>query len=264
MNYKRKRNKAGIDFTTMVKELGIPEEKYKEVEDGKRRLEGKYLDKFMETIRKGKEIKVNNMSKINEIDKWLRDGSFTNNMLEYGYKRQGDLAKAVGISQSTISTMVNNTRPVSNALKLKLWDFLHDPINKNINKDINKTEIKEKNTDNLTSYTSWVYNNLAKEIKKKLIKCSKLEKELGLSSGYINKLIHKKFAPSEEKAKLIYDYFNNNETPIKEETNNKIEEEVKEPIYSIDKDIIELMKKDVEIAKLKRQIMLYEKLIERL
>lgn len=73
MNYRGRRNKANIKFYTMAKELGIDEKTYKEIEDGKRNLEGQMLDKFMNILKRNKEINFNDAIKVNKIDKMVED-----------------------------------------------------------------------------------------------------------------------------------------------------------------------------------------------
>lgn len=292
MNYKKRRIKAGINFYTMVKELGIPEKKYKEVEEGKRNLEGNMLDKFMDIIRRKTEVNINTMIDIEKVNKWITSEDFKKDMKNYGYT-QRTLAKELSLGQSTISHAVNGRKGVSDSLKLKLYDFLHNSLNKVIkNKDENKKEVKKSDDKDIKN---WVIKNLNKKLKENKISQIKLAKELNVSNSTISHIICGNNGVSEKLAKKIYDYFNkkqknddmkipkdfvnkeikidNNEQENKKEDKkyqNKDEKEIKKVTININnittinllkEKLIKLEKKN---EKLKRQIMLYEKLIEKL
>lgn len=292
MNYKKRRIKAGINFYTMVKELGIPEKKYKEVEEGKRNLEGNMLDKFMDIIRRKTEVNINTMIDIEKVNKWITSEDFKKDMKNYGYT-QRTLAKELNLGQSTISHAVNGRKGVSDSFKLKLYDFLHNPLNKVIkNKDENKKEVKKSDDKDIKN---WVIKNLNKKLKENKISQIKLAKELNVSNSTISHIICGNHSVSKKLAKKIYDYFNkkqknddmkipkdfvnkeikidNNEQENKKEDKkdqNKDEKEIKKVTININnittinllkEKLIKLEKKN---EKLKRQIMLYEKLIEKL
>lgn len=278
MNYKKKRNKAGISFTTMVQYLGIPEKKYKEVEKGKRSLEGNYLDKFMEAINKGKELKMQETIKEVEIQEWIKSGQILKDMKDYGYS-QGQLSKAIGIAQSTVNGIIHSNKNVSKDLKLKVYNFLHDTLNKKI--------VEETKNDDF--YINWCLENVERIVRGKKLKQTDIEADLGVSHGYISHLMRKDNKPSKYLAKKIYDYFNNKKTTakavipnltipkvevpkfIEEPKENKVteklytQEQLDEKINKITYDYeAKLLVKDAEIKQCKRQISMYEKLIERL
>lgn len=285
MNYKRKRQKAGITFATMVKELGIPENKYKEVEENKRNLEGNMLDKFMEVLNRAKEVQINDMQKIKEIDEWIKNGGVQEAIKKYGFTSQNELARELNVSQGRLSEMINGKDNISDNFKLKVYNFLTNPLNKKAREE---EEVKAK-SGRRPDYINWTIKNLEKEIKKAGIKQTDLAKHLSCTNTHISHIVRGDTKPSKKIAKQIYDYFNKG-------VEEKVEEVKKENIGTIvvktqDKDIIvkpvektsekeaekvvsdykdlsplekKLAQKDVEIIKLKRQIMLYEKLIARL
>lgn len=222
MNYRGRRNKANIKFYTMAKELGIDEKTYKEIEDGKRNLEGQMLDKFMNILKRNKEINFNDAIKVNKIDKMVEDKTLMQKITDLGYT-QREIAKKIGISQGTISCIITKTRPVSEEVKVKLYDFITNPLNKKLESDKPQKEaVKEtKGTDNI--------NN--KETTKK---------------------------PDSEAKNTV-----KNDDKKKEVA--KIDIEVKLKDFAIIKEMqAKIDKQERKIANLKRKIMLYEKLIERL
>lgn len=222
MKYKYKRQKAQIKFYTMAKELGIDEKTYKEIEDGKRNLEGNMLDKFMNILKRNKEINFNDAIKANKIDKMVEDKTLMQKITDLGYT-QREVAKKIGTSQATISCMITKTRPVSDELKIKLYDFITNPLNKKLESDkIQKEAVKEeKPTETI--------NTKEKE-----------EKPL-------------------DKAKNTVKSDNKKKEAV------KIDVEVKLKDFAVVKEMqAKIEKQEKRIATLKRRIMLYEKLIERL
>lgn len=222
MNYRGRRNKANIKFYTMAKELGIDEKTYKEIEDGKRNLEGQMLDKFMNILKRNKEVNFNDAIKVNKINKMVEDKTLMKKITDLGYT-QREIAKKIGISQGTVSCIITKTRPVSEEVKIKLYDFITNPLNKKLESDKPQKEaVKEiKGTDNI--------NN--KETVKK---------------------------PDNEAENTV-----KNDDKKKEVT--KIDVEVKLKDFAIIKEMqAKIDKQEKRIATLRRKIMLYEKLIERL
>lgn len=222
MKYKYKRQKAQIKFYTMAKELGIDEKTYKEIEDGKRNLEGNMLDKFMNILKRNKEINFNDAIKANKIDKMVEDKTLMQKITDLGYT-QREVAKKIGTSQATISCMITKTRPVSDETKIKLYDFITNPLNKKLESDKTQKEAvkEEKPTETI--------NTKEKE-----------EKPLDKAKNTVK---------SDNKKKKAV----------------KIDVEVKLKDFAVVKEMqAKIEKQEKRIATLKRRIMLYEKLIERL
>lgn len=222
MKYKYKRQKAQIKFYTMAKELGIDEKTYKEIEDGKRNLEGNMLDKFMNILKRNKEINFNDAIKANKIDKMVEDKTLMQKITDLGYT-QREVAKKIGTSQATISCMITKTRPVSDETKIKLYDFITNPLNKKLESDKTQKEAvkEEKPTETI--------NTKEKE-----------EKPLDKAKNTVK---------SDDKKKVAA----------------KIDVEIKLKDFAVVKEMqAKIEKQERKIATLKRRIMLYEKLIERL
>lgn len=148
MNYKLKRNRAKLDTYTVSKLLGIKEKTYKEVEKGLRNLEGDKIDKFFEIIDNAKEIRLDNMQKEPIIDEWIASGKAKEDIKEMGYNEKS-FAEAIDYAQPTINQILNSKRQGSFGVKCAMYDFLHDPLNKNIEtkknvkKDTENTEKKD-------------------------------------------------------------------------------------------------------------------------
>lgn len=222
MNYRGRRNKANIKFYTMAKELGIDEKTYKEIEEGKRNLEGQMLDKFMNILKRNKEVNFNDAIKVNKINKMVEDKTLMKKITDLGYT-QREIAKKIGISQGTVSCIITKTRPVSEEVKVKLYDFITNPLNKKLESDkLQKEAVKEtKGADNI--------NN--KETTEK---------------------------PDSEAKNTV-------KSDDKKKVATKIDVEIKLKDFAVVKEMqAKIEKQERRIANLKRKIMLYEKLIERL
>ena len=222
MNYRGRRNKANIKFYTMAKELGIDEKTYKEIEEGKRNLEGQMLDKFMNILKRNKEVNFNDAIKVNKINKMVEDKIIMKKITDLGYT-QREIAKKIGISQGTVSCIITKTRPVSEEVKVKLYDFITNPLNKKLESDkLQKEAVKEtKGADNINNKET-------------------TEKPLNEAKNTVK---------SDDKKKVA----------------TKIDVEIKLKDFAVVKEMqAKIEKQERRIANLKRKIMLYEKLIERL
>ena len=139
MNYRQKRYSAGLSVYTVARELGISYEKYLEVDRGARDLEGEYVDKFCEVLDRAKEINFNRMQKLRDIEGWITSGQIKEDITKMGYT-QSSLARKIGVKQATINQIVNKRGDYSDDMKERIYDFLHDSINKNI--EIEKPKVK--------------------------------------------------------------------------------------------------------------------------
>lgn len=296
MSYKSKRLRTGLSVYTVAKELGISEKTYREIEDKRRNLEGNMLDKFHEIIKQAKEIKFNRKQKMQEIDNWIKDGSMLNDIRKMNYT-QKELADVLEMDQATISTVANNKRKCSDDLKEKIYDFLQNPLNKKLDEPVKVEKKKNVKKSELTAtkiedVKEWIKKgDMKTDIAKMGYNCTTLAKEIGVHCSIINRLANNKKDCSDKLAIRIYDFlqnplnskFNKKETPVKTpiktptETSIKIENseltidelkelstEKNEREFCFDSMFNELIELRQENEKLKRQINLYEKLIERL
>lgn len=142
MNYKKKRNNCRLDTYTVSKLLGIDEQKYIEVEQGYRNLEGELINKFMDIIDNAKNIRFNNKQLERDINEWIESGQAKRDIKATGYE-QTEIAKKLNTSPSMLSKILCHPNNVLFSSKYRLYDFVKNPLNKNI-EDLLKIE-KEKN-----------------------------------------------------------------------------------------------------------------------
>lgn len=311
MNYKSKRNRVGLSAYTVAKELGIDYRTYLEVDNGKRPLEGEYIDKFMNILNNAKEIKFNRLERMKKINEWFDSGKALERCREYGFSG-ASLGRELGLTQGCISMAINPDNKyhymTGDDTKEIIYDFLTNPFNKKIiieNKKVNnKIENDLVNNDkSFVEMNNWYKNtNISYEIIKKYGSIPKFAKFVGISSTHIYNVLNGNKNASDKMIRKLYDLLHsendNNEevetfeyveptTPNVEEqtnTNNDTENEIENSVQEVEKednvveikvepkekDIITVSKDSVirnlqeENERLRRQIMLYEKLIERL
>lgn len=237
MNYKKKRTKSGLSTFTIAKELGIPEEKYKLVEQGKLNLEKDLLDKFLDIVRRSKEINFNKEAKIIEINEWLRNGQAEKDIKKSGYNKS-ELSEKLGFNFGYVSHLLKNPdKSVSNDFKEKLYDFVQNPLNKKIfDEEIKKKKIAISEVD------KWIDSGKAKEdIKNCGVISSEISKMLGHEENYVSNLLRKSIIGKyQEPKKKLYDFVQKLISTSKE----NVEEEKEKPI--------KMEKSFEEIEKIKR------------
>lgn len=142
MNYYKKiRLGLKIPFTEMAKKLKLPEDKYKEMEEGKRKMPKEYLDNLMKLKHESKSIKTEFDIKTVEINNFIKTLDINKKMIEFGYKKQSDLAKAIGINKGTLSLLKHCPERVKMIVRTKVYNFFNDELNIKVNteKEINNT-----------------------------------------------------------------------------------------------------------------------------
>lgn len=116
--------------------LNVDEEKIKELENGERSITGETLDEYMKLINTTKKEK--DIQKL-ELLNWLKSINLKSLREEFGFGRQKDLSKKVGVQQSVISRLERNEIKDPSFLTLyKLHKFFTDDFNKKV-----KTEVEE-------------------------------------------------------------------------------------------------------------------------
>lgn len=277
MNYRNKRNMARLSPYTVAKELGITEEKYKEVEQKKRPLEGNLVDKFQEVINNAKQIKLDRNIRMMEINRWFKSGEAKETLTKYGYN-QVSLAKEIGLANTTVLDAFKRFKATDD-VKEKIYDFLTNPMNKKIEEQIKVKEETE-------------YKDLAERIKKIGITQKKFAELVGCSQVVVSYLFTGKRGISEDKLEKI-------ERVIKQLEEQQVEESVEEIVEEPVEEVIEVVEEPVVVEeapvveettkaeetdykalyeeltlqyslllndklKYQRQVMLYEKLIEKM
>ena len=272
MDYKQKRNRAKLSLYTMAKQLGITEKKYKEVESKKRPLEGNLVDKFQETLNDAKQITLDRNIKMMEINRWFKSEEANETLNKYGYT-QKDLATELELSRGTVSEAFKYGRGTDD-VKEKIYDFLTNPINKkiakeekhgkieNLEKRLKALKISQKEfakmigrSQVITSYLITGSRNVSPEtVQKAEEKIKELEKQNSVknieeSVEVVEEVIEKPVEVVEEIK----------EAPMVEETTRELD-------YKALYEELTLQYSNLLSEKLKyqRQVMLYEKLIEKM
>lgn len=141
MNYRQRRNHANLSIYTVAKELGISYEKYMEVDRGERNLEGNMVNKFIDIIKRAKEIKFSRAIKMQEVDEYIASEQAKTDLKKMGYS-QISLADELGLTQGAVCNAMKN-RKTSDDTKERIYDFLHEPLNKKIVKVVKEQELQE-------------------------------------------------------------------------------------------------------------------------
>lgn len=142
MDYRQRRHRAKLTAYTVAKKLGISYEKYLEVEKGKRNLEGDLIDNFVEIMKRSKEIAFNRKQTMVDINNWIADGTIEKDMVKQNYN-QSSLARKMGVKFPTINLLIHKSIG-SDDLKERVYDLLHDPLEKNIEDNVKKLKEKVK------------------------------------------------------------------------------------------------------------------------
>ena len=137
MNFYEKRNKKSVfSKKELASMLNVDEEKIKELENGERSITGETLDEYMKLINTTKKEK--DIQKL-ELLNWLKSINLKSVREEFGFGRQKDVSKKVGLQQSIICRLERNAIKDPSFLTLyKLHKFFTDDFNKKV-----KTEVEE-------------------------------------------------------------------------------------------------------------------------
>ena len=209
MNYKAKRIRSGLSTYTIAKVLGIDWNKYKEVENKKINLEGKYLDNFLQIVepKTAKMIKFNRNQKMREIKDFIKEGKLRDLMAKRGYNGM-TLARELDYDGNVISQVLNGKYPSDDTVEY-IYDFLINPINTNTTEEAPKEETPTEEASKKTTYTFGVLEQIKTTMKEKNISKITLARGTGISATHITNILCGKRVTSDEKMKLITDYVNN-------------------------------------------------------
>lgn len=242
MNYKKKRIKSGLSIYTIAKELGIDENRYKKLEQGKVHLEYEKLEKFLDVIRRSKEILFNRKVRLTEIDEWIRNGNAEKDMKAMGYN-QKELSNALGYTDSYVNGVFRNFKKASDDFKEKMYDFLKDPFNKKIidkeikDKEEISTVIRNKNSDiDKKMLDEWIESGQAKrDIIMSGYSQVELSKMMGYEKSYVGALISRKkfigtnYIPKQK----LYDFLHNNKELEEEEIVEEVSVVSQSPVVEV-------------------------------
>lgn len=187
MNYRQKRNNARISAYTMAKELGVSKEKYLKLEKNGISLENELLDKFNYVINNAKEINLNRMARLQEINEWYKSGKGLEKLKMMGYN-YNSIAYEIGQKGSgNICKIFKGKEDSPNYdLKEEVYDFLNNPLNKNLNPELQKTRSREKKETVPFNEVEGIEVPTTEEVVKDIKKVEEFEKEESASSVIIN------------------------------------------------------------------------------
>jgi len=226
--WEKMRRKNGLTRVELAKEMGINEERLKEVENNMREMPTNQVDNYIS--------KVNNISKgernikIAEARNWYEQVNLKELMKEFGYENQSELAKTLGVDPSSISVWFNKkngSKKIGTNSLLKLYYFFNNEFNKklenkNTKNEPNKVQNKLSKKETNTLYKWYNVYDLKKAVIETGKKQKELAKEIGIAQSCLCTYISKQVKPTEANLRKLYDYF------------NKLEEEKEEPTVSVD------------------------------
>jgi len=139
MNFWGKRIKNTNEIS---KETGIDEKKIKELKEGKREITGEAMNKVLDAINKiEKKTDMEKKVEKEEVMNWYKNNDLNKLMKKFGYKRQKDCAKEIGIAQSSLNALINRKPQHYTKVTQKVYDFFNDEFNKKVDNEKQEGEI---------------------------------------------------------------------------------------------------------------------------
>ena len=126
----------------VARDMGVDEEKIKELKEGERQVEGATMDKVLQSVNKSQVER--DIEKLN-IFEWYNNTDLKALRKEFGYKNATTLAEVLKVEKSAISRAENKKYNKINKTIIKLYDFYHNDFNKNI-KEGEQMESNEKSS----------------------------------------------------------------------------------------------------------------------
>jgi len=198
-----KKNK--VNSYEIAAKTNIPEEKVKEIISGERTLPTAKVNEFVTAIHEtGKE---NKKGKRNEALIFFADKDVKDLRLRFNYKTQKDLAKAINVSQFTVSRAeTNGIGTLNTSTLLKFYNFFKDELNIRV---CSAKELKQKNEktkkDEFKFYKNYFKeNNLKELINNKGMSIPEFARSQGLNNSTIYKFIGGKINWSLDLYKKVY------------------------------------------------------------
>lgn len=285
----------------VARDMGVDEEKIKELKEGERQVEGTTMDKVLQAVNKSQVER--DIEKLN-IFEWYKNTDLKALRKEFGYKNAVALAEVLKIENSGISRAENKKYDRVNKTIIKLYDFYHNDFNKNIKKEeqieSNKKSFIVKDKEEKKKIYQWYLDtdieklrgNLSQKAISNLIgmgQSSWCQLERHLVTRYCENMgkIYNYFHGTESQNSLNSEELKTGEEDIIEESQNmnNSEDSIFNGVVETEnfttcdcndkKDLTELSKyvdelekcieeQKQEIARLTRQVHCYEKLIDRL
>ena len=116
----------------VARDMGVDEEKIKELKEGERQVEGATMDKVLQSVNKSQVER--DIEKLN-IFEWYKNTDLKALRKEFGYKNATTLAEVLKVEKSAISRAENKKYNKINKTIIKLYDFYHNDFNKNIKEE---------------------------------------------------------------------------------------------------------------------------------
>lgn len=215
-------NKKNI--TKLSNEIGVEEEKIKELVKGEREISGETMDKVLNLLN---EDKIQNAIEKQEIMKWYYETDLSELRKSFGYSQQNELANELKCHPSSICNLENHKDRVKQISPLieQLYYFYKNDFNKKSNKKLHieqdkKTtekinEFKEHNEDKKTIYYWYATHNLKKLREDKGILTQKELSEITkLPQSTVSDFENKRFKTCNSTITTLYNFYNNKQEKL--------------------------------------------------
>lgn len=136
-------NKRIKDTKAIAKDIGVEEIKIKELKQGKREIGGETMERVLNSIEKTKESKLEKQIRKAHIFEWYQNTDITALREKFGYKTQKSLAKELGIAQGTLCELETKKKVAFCGSMQKVYDFFQNDFNKNIEEEVETIEFDE-------------------------------------------------------------------------------------------------------------------------
>jgi len=224
--WEKMRRKKGLTRVEIAREMGISEEKVKEVENNMREMPTKEVDKYIKNIHN-----MNNGEReitIAQARSWYEITDFKSLMKEFGFANQREVAKTIGVDPSSISVWFNKKKgshEIGTNSLLKLYYFFNDEFNKKLPTEKVKTPTKRE-----TMIKWWKGFDLKKAIATMGVKNQKdFSRKYNFPQSAVSDWSNKKATPQIDNLTRLYEIFNGKEETKVEEPIN-VSSSIVEPV----------------------------------
>lgn len=195
----------------VARDIGVDEEKIKELKEGERQVEGLTMDKVLQSVNKSQVER--NIEKLN-IFEWYINTDLKALRKEFGYKNAVALAEVLKIENSGISRAENKKYDRVNKTIIKLYDFYHNDFNKNIKKE-EQIESNEKSSivkdkEEKEKIYQWYLDTDIEKLRGNLSQ-HEISKKIGMGQSSWCQLERHLVTKYCENMGKIYNYFNGSE-----------------------------------------------------
>lgn len=200
-------NKKIKNVSEIARETGIEEKKIKELKEGKREIGGETMEKVLNAINKI-ERKTDMEKKVEkeEVMNWYKNTDLDRLMKEFGYERQKDCAKEIGIGQSSLCELINRKAQHYTKVMQKVYNFFNDEFNKNVNNKTKRAYHKKirKSNDKLKYLQDLELNNIMTQLECKTHE--QLAKKIGISRRTLESIFNGNIKSDSKLVNKTYNY----------------------------------------------------------